>query len=133
MLRSVRKDLVTLTNIKDDKNLLQCSVKLCFGRYIKNYFGRGPEKIAVALGKRQITVELYGLLYEGERKVVGIDKVERAIKKHRGLLLETLCSKVDPIERWLGFPVKEVKFDFLPEEDKCSVILDLSEDVQHFL
>lgn len=103
-------------------------IKPIFGRYIKKYFGKGPEKISVNTYDDQVVIELAGYLNEAEKKVLGFAGAEAVIKNYRGLLLETLCRSIDPIELKLGLPIKDVWFDFHPAKDMCYVILKLCKE-----
>lgn len=106
---------------------LKSSIKLVTGRLIKHHFGKGPDRIAVTIGNQRIIVELYGLLNKAEKKVLGNEEAEKAIKQYWQLLLAILWREVDPMERVFGFPVNKVFFDFLPSKNKCYVIIDFEE------
>ncbi|MBU7005657.1 Na-translocating system protein MpsC family protein [Phosphitispora fastidiosa] len=106
------------------RNDVKDFIGVSFGRYIKTHFGKGPDKVKVIIEGSTIMVELYGLLNRAEREVIRLNEVEKAIKKHRSLILEALCQKIDPIEEWLGIPVEEIFFNFIPCEDKCYLVIE---------
>ncbi len=102
-----------------------------FGRYIKTHFGKGPDKVKVIIDDSRIKVELHGLLNRAEREVVSLNEMETTIKKHHSLILEALCRKIDPIGEWLGIPVEEIFFNFVPCEDKCYLVMKVKMKAEH--
>lgn len=125
--------MISVENTSYDKlrgNDIKEFIGVSFGRYIKTHFGKGPDKVKVIIDGSTIMVELYGLLNRAEREVIRLHEVEKTIKKHRSLILEGLCQKIDPIEEWLGIPVEEMFFNFIPCEDKCYLVIETKSKIK---
>lgn len=113
-----------------DRDKLKSSIKLSLGKYLKTYFGKGPEKIDVNFEQQKITVELFGVLNKAEKQLLNIPEVEPIINVYRISLFEILCQEVDPIENLIELPIKNIKIEFSASKDKYAVTIDLGTDLE---
>jgi uncharacterized protein YbcI len=113
-----------------DREKLKSLIKVSIGRYLKTYFGKGPEKIDVYFEHQKITVELFRVLNKAEKQVLEISEVELIIKEYRISLFKSLCQKINPIESLIEPPIKDVNIEFSTSMDKYALTIYLETDLE---
>lgn len=106
---------------------LKLDIKLSIGKYIKNFFCKGPERIEVRSSGSKVYIQLTGVFVKAEK--LAIEKSENLkeaelIKVYRETLLQAIWDQSNPIQGLFDIPIQSTNIECQPDQASITITLE---------